>query len=135
MKKTLFVLCFALISFAASAQWTVSYHQSNLPFAAVNYQIGQRFVPEFRVGTDNFFTDLDVELVANVLIVKKESFQFYGGAGPRLGDFSGIVVPFGMNIFPFSEKSFGFHMELAPIIGEVDILRGSFGLRYRFLKN
>jgi hypothetical protein len=42
------------------------------------------------------------------------------------------VVPIGVNIYPFSNKNFGFHIELAPIIGWDDVLRGSWGIRYRF---
>lgn len=134
MKKALITLFFCVISYAASAQWTFSYHQSSFPFVGVNRQFGERFVPEFRLGTNDFLTDFDVELVANVLIVKKESFEFYGGVGPHVGDFNGIVIPFGINAYPFSEKAFGFHMEIAPIIGDFDLLRGSFGIRYRLAK-
>ena len=46
---------------------------------------------------------------------------------------SPVVVPIGLNIYPFSSKAFGFQMELAPIIGD-DVLRGSWGIRYRFIK-
>jgi len=45
------------------------------------------------------------------------------------------VIPVGLNIYPFENKSFGFQMEIAGLIGEVDILRGSTGIRYRFNKN
>lgn len=134
MKKTLLLAFFAFISTASFAQWTVSYHQSNLPFIGVNKQFGQRFLPEFRVGTDQFFSDLSLELAANVVIKNTDRFQFYGGLGGRVGDFSGLVIPLGLNIYPFEQKDFGFHIEGAGILGESSIFRGSFGIRYRFLK-
>lgn len=133
MKKTFLILVFGLFSSLAFSQVTVSYHQSSLPFLGVNYQFGERFVPEFRLGTNDFLTDFDVELVANFLIMKEESVEIYGGLGGRVGDFSGLVIPFGINAFPFARKDFGFHMELAPMVGDFDLLRGSFGIRYRFI--
>jgi hypothetical protein len=50
--------------------------------------------------------------------------------------FGGLVIPVGLNIFPFETKSFGFHIELSPIIAFDDeaLLRGSWGIRYRFLE-
>jgi hypothetical protein len=47
----------------------------------------------------------------------------------------GLVVPLGINIYPLTTKQFGFHIELAPIIGESGVLRGSWGIRYRFTRN
>lgn len=46
----------------------------------------------------------------------------------------GIVIPVGLNIYPLPFKNFGFHMELAAIAGDGGILRGSWGIRYRFLR-
>ncbi|GAA0877415.1 hypothetical protein GCM10009119_03830 [Algoriphagus jejuensis] len=137
MKKTFLIACFAVFSIAAYSQTTVAFHQSNLPFLGVNYQFGERFIPEFRIGTDSYFSDLSAELVANYIFKKSDRFEFYGGAGPRVGNFSGVVVPVGLNIYPFDQKDFGFHIEGAPIIGFEDdsIFRGSFGLRYRFSKD
>ncbi|MDR7128472.1 hypothetical protein J2X69_000804 [Algoriphagus sp. 4150] len=137
MKKILLIACFSIFSLAAFSQTTITFHQSNLPFLGVNYQFGERFIPEFRVGTDAFLSDLSVELVANYKFKTTDRFEFYGGIGPRIGDFDGIVVPVGLNIYPFDQKDFGFHIEGAPIIGFSDssIFRGSFGLRYRFNKD
>ncbi len=129
------MVLFGLFSWPALSQVTVSYHQSNLPFVGVNKQFGERFIPEFRIGTDDFLSSMDLELVANVLITKKESLEFYGGFGGHVGDIDGLVIPLGLNIYPFSKKDFGFHMELAPIFGDWNLLRGSFGIRYRFLKD
>lgn len=135
MKKLILFAFFGLISTVSFAQWTVSYHQSNLPFLGVNKQLGERWLPELRVGTDQYFEDLSLELDANYILKKTERFEFYGGLGGRIGDFAGLVVPLGLNIYPFEQKDFGFHIEGAGLVGEESIFRGSFGIRYRFLKD
>ncbi|MEB2783390.1 hypothetical protein [Algoriphagus persicinus] len=138
MKKIVLIALFGLLSQTAFSQTTITFHQSNLPFMGVNYQFGERFIPEFRVGTDAYFSSLSAELVANYIFKKTDRFEFYGGVGPRIGSFDGIVVPVGLNIYPFEQKDFGFHIEGAPIIvldSGNSIFRGSFGLRYRFSKN
>lgn len=139
MKKLVLLSLFSFSSIAAFSQTTVAFHQSNLPFIGVNYQFGNRFIPELRLGTDNYFEELSVELAANFIFKKSDRFEFYGGVGPRIGTFEGIVVPIGLNIYPFEQKDFGFHIEGTPILalGEEEgaIFRGSFGLRYRFNKN
>ena len=137
MKNFLVVTFFCLFSMSSFAQTTISFHQSNLPFLGVNYQFGENFIPEFRVGTDTGLENLTAELAANYIFKKTDRFEFYGGAGLRVGFIDGIVIPVGLNIYPFERKDFGFHMEGAPIIGFGDdqVFRGSFGIRYRFLKN
>lgn len=135
MKKLILFAFFGLVSTVSFAQWTVSYHQSNLPFLGVNTQLGERWLPEFRVGTDQYFSDLSFELDANYILKKSERFEFYGGLGGRIGDFSGLVIPLGLNIYPFEQKDFGFHIEGAGLVGNESIFRGSFGIRYRFLKD
>lgn len=137
MKKLLLIAFFGLFSLVSFSQTTVTFHQSNLPFLGVNHQFGERFIPEFRVGTDSYLESLSAELAANYIFKKTDRFEFYGGAGLRVGSFDGIVVPVGLNIYPFEQKDFGFHIEGAPIIGFNDdsLFRGSFGIRYRFSKN
>lgn len=137
MKKLLFIAFFGLISVSSYSQTTITFHQSNLPFLGVNYQFGEKFIPEFRVGTDTFFETMSAELVANYIFTKTDRFDFYGGAGLRVGAFDGVVVPIGLNIYPFEQKDFGFHIEGAPIVAFDDgsLFRGSFGIRYRFNKN
>lgn len=137
MKKTVLIVCLGLFSLTAFAQTTVTFHQSNLPFIGVNYKFGERFIPELRVGTDQFFEDISLELAGNYILKETERYEFYGGLGARVGFFEGIVVPVGLNIYPFEEKDFGFHIEAAPIIGFSDssLFRGSFGIRYRFSKD
>jgi len=56
----------------------------------------------------------------------------YAGLGGRIRILEGIVVPVSLNIYPFENKSFGFQIELAPILRESSLLRGSWGIRYRF---
>jgi len=136
MKKILFLFAFCTISTLSFAQWGVSFHQSNLPFLGVNHQIGEKWLPEFRIGTDNYVENLGFELLGNYLIKSEESTQIYAGAGLRVNLFDGVVLASGINYYPFNKKDFGFHMEAAPIIGfeEGVLFRGSFGIRYRFLK-
>ncbi|MEB2778876.1 hypothetical protein U3A58_00615 [Algoriphagus sp. C2-6-M1] len=135
MKKTLLLAILGLFSMTVFSQTTITFHQSNLPFIGVNYQFGERFIPEFRVGTDTYFEDFSAELAANYIFKKTDRYEFYAGVGGRVGTFSGVVVPIGLNIYPFEEKDFGFHIEGAGIVGELSLFRGSFGLRYRFAKN
>ena len=132
--KHLAILFFTVLPSLAFAQFGVSFHQSNLPFAAFNYEIKNRLRPELRIGTDNYFEDLSVEGVITYDIVNKEDYEFYAGIGIRAEDFSGVVVPIGLNLYPFTDKQFGFHIELAPLISDASILRGSWGIRYKFRK-
>lgn len=134
MKKLQLLLVMAAFCFCAKSygQLGVSYHQSNLPFVGINYEIGDRFVPEVRVGTDYFLSDLSFEAVVNYKFITREDYDFYAGLGGRVAGFSGVVVPVGFNFYPFAEKNFGFHIEVAPIIGESNLVRGSWGIRYRF---
>lgn len=137
MKKLLLIASISLFSMTAFSQTTISFHQSNLPFIGVNHQFGEKFIPEFRLGTDTSLEDISAELAANYIFKKTDDFEFYGGAGLRVGYFDGIVIPVGLNLYPFEQKDFGFHIEGAPILvfeGN-SIFRGSFGIRYRFLKN
>ncbi len=135
MKKILFIICFGLFSLSVYSQTTVAFHQSNLPFIGVNHQFGEKFIPEFRIGTDQYFGDLSLELDVNYIFKKTDRFEFYGGLGGRIGNFEGMVIPVGLNIYPFEQKDFGFHMEGAAIVGGSEVARGSFGIRYRFLKD
>ncbi|MFP4504231.1 MAG: hypothetical protein ACLFOZ_05945, partial [Cyclobacteriaceae bacterium] len=118
------------LSTTAFAQLGLSFHQSNLPFAGISYGVGERFLPELRLGTDNYFDNTSLELVVNYVFVKKESLQAYGGLGARTQIFDGVLIPLGVNIYPFEQKNFGFHMELAGLFGDGEgggLLRGSWG--------
>lgn len=133
MKKL--TLIFVLFSNIALAQFGVSAHQSELPFIGFNYEFNDHLRPEIRIGTDNYFDNISVEIIATYDILNKQDYEFYAGAGVRFNLFDGAVIPVGLNIFPFETKSFGFHIELSPLISFDDesLLRGSWGIRYRFL--
>ena len=121
------------------SQFNVAYHQSNLPFVALGYEIGDRFSPELRINTDIYLDNINFEIVGTYDLIQKEDFDLYAGLGGILTpEFSGVVAPVGFVFYPFSEKRFGFHIELAPIHGEANyfgeawVLRGSWGIRYEF---
>jgi|TARA_R100000501_G_C2611334_1_gene105890 hypothetical protein len=134
-KKFLFLTVAIFFFLNSYSQLSVGYHQSNLPFINIGYDINERLTPELRLGTDQFISDMSLEAVLNYKFIKKESYDFYAGLGYRVNAFEGLVAPVGLNFYPFNEKKFGFHIEAAPILLDADILRGSFGIRYRFLKN
>lgn len=116
----------------AFGQFGVGYYQSNLPFVGLNYEMKNKLRPEIRVGTDNYFEALSIEGVLAYDLLRKEDFALYAGVGVRLNSFTGVVIPLGINVYPLATKQFGFHIELSPILGEDALLRGSWGIRYRF---
>jgi hypothetical protein len=131
-KSTLLVIFVLLISQKSFSQIGITFHQSNIPSIGINKQIGERLLPEFRIGTDNFFEDTGLELDINYLLIKRKDFQFYSGLGGRIQIFEGLVIPVGVNIYPLENKNFGFHIELAGIVGgNNNILRGSWGIRIK----
>lgn len=135
-------LAFLLISFlilashSSKAQITLSYHVSDVSFVGVNTMIGNRFMPELRLGVNQDVEDVDVELNVFYLFKRRPSLQWYGGAGIRRSDiFEGLAFPTGLNIYPFERKNLGFQMEVAGLYGSGRArLRGSVGIRYRFDK-
>ena len=134
MYKKLLFLAFTFFFISNSySQLNISYHQSNLPFIGIGYDINERLTPELRLGTDQFISDLSIEAVLTYKFLKKEDYDFYAGLGYRVNAFEGLVAPVGLNFYPFNKKKFGFHIEATPILLDADILRGSFGIRYRFL--
>lgn len=132
MKRPIITCVLALIPLLTLAQFGVGFHQSNLPFVGLSYEFLGRLKPELRIGTDNTFSNISLEGVLIYDFLNTEDFEFYGGAGVRTNGFAGLVIPVGVNLYPFTNKKMGFHIELAPIIGDSDILRGSWGIRYRF---
>jgi len=117
----------------AKAQFGFAYYQSHLSYAGFNYQIGERWLPEVRMGVNTDFGDFSPEVVANYLFVSKENHKCYAGIGARGNVDQGIVVPVGLIMYPFENKQFGFHSELALIVeNRNNIIRGSWGIRYRF---
>ena len=132
--KTTILTVFLITPLCAFAQFGVNMHYSSLPFAGVFYEFNERIKPEFRIGTNTYLDDLSVEGLIAYDFYNSDDVEFYAGFGFRTNRYSGIVVPIGLAIYPFAVNKFGFHMELAPIFGEEDILRGSLGIRYRFIK-
>ena len=90
--------------------------------------------PELRVGTDNYFEAISLEAVITYDLLKKEDYEFYAGLEVRTNDYTGLVIPIGVNLYPLTTKQFGFHIELSPIFGDENIFRGSWGIRFRFKK-
>lgn len=131
-KKTFCILFFSLFTLTASAQFGVSYHESTMPFLGFNYELDDQYFGELRIGTNHYFEEIAFELTANYIFLKDASFDFYGGIGGRTTQLSGLVVPVGLNLYPFENKQFGFHVEAAGLFGEVSVLRASWGIRYRF---
>jgi hypothetical protein len=131
MKRLIFIF-YLIIPAMANGQIGVDFHFSNLPFFGINYEIIDRIRPELRIGTDTYFDDMSFEGVVTYDILNKTDYELYAGLGGRTNDFAGLVIPLGLNFYPFEEKQFGFQIELAPIIGESNILRGSLGIRYKF---
>jgi hypothetical protein len=116
--KNILLLALLLGATTLAAQWTVSFHQSFLPFAGLGYDLGDRFRLEARVGTDLDFNSVTAEGVVLFDILDNEDYELYAGLGGHTNDpFNGLVIPVGLNIYPFAEKRFGFHIELAPLLG------------------
>jgi hypothetical protein len=132
--KQIIILLLVLVPFFANAQLGISYHQSNLPFVGFNYDMKNKLRPEIRLGTDQYFYAMSIEGVLTYDIAKKEDYELYAGLGVRVNGFTGVVIPLGLNFYPLTTKQFGFHIELSPIVGEESLLRGSWGIRYRFNK-
>ena len=76
-----------------------------------------------------------METVFTYDIINKPDYELYAGLGYRIGDFYGFVIPVGFNFYPFAKKNFGSHIEIAPVIFDASILRGSLGIRYVFRAN
>ncbi len=134
--RVLFILILCITANDLFAQFGVSFHQSNLPFVGFNYEIKGRFLPELRIGMDQYADNLSVEAVGTYQFLDKDAYEAYAGIGGRVVNTEGIVTPVGLNLFPFAAKSFGFHIEVCPIfvLEDTPIIRGSWGIRYRFLK-
>lgn len=132
--KSLFLFFFLLSSTTAFAQIGVAYHHGALPFAEFNYDINNRFRPHLRIGTDSYLEDVTFELGCAYNLSNKDDYEVYTGLG-LMASYEGLnlVVPIGLNLYPLSNKQFGFQMEITPLLGgSGNILRGTLGLRYRF---
>lgn len=138
LRNLICIVILILIAHVCHSQITVAYHQSNVSFIEAGYEINNRFMPSARLGTNLEFNDFILEIAGLYQFKDADQYEIYAGAGIRTGygltfnDNVFIVLPVGINFFPFNEKGFGFHIEAAPMLGDPDIFRGSFGIRYRF---
>lgn len=133
MRKTNLFLLFTIFSLTASAQFGVSYHASALSFAGVNYTYKSAITGELRLSTDINADDAYYEFVGVYnLSRKKEEYDTYIGLGGNTSNDGSLVIPLGINVYPFEQKAFGFHTEVSYFFGE-EIIRGTLGFRYRFI--
>lgn len=132
--KIVLRLLFMLMPGTCFSQLIGSFHQSNLPFAAVGYEINGKLKPELRFGVDNYVDNISMEATVLYDIVNKEDVELYAGAGLYHLSITAVSIPVGIAVYPFALKNFGFHMEVAPLLGEQNILRGSWGIRYKLSK-
>ena len=130
--RFLVIISLFVLPLFAFAQFGVNFHQSNLPFVGVNYEFKNKLRTELRIGTNNYFDATTLEGVITYDMVDRDDYEIYAGIGGRVINFEGLVIPIGVNVYPLSTKQFGFHIELAPLIGESSVLRGTWGIRYQF---
>jgi len=98
--KTFITLIISLVPLIAFGQFGVDYNQSNLPFVGLSYEFKDKFRPELRIGTDNYFEDISLEGILSYDILNRDNYEFYGGLGFRSQDFNGLVIPIGFNFNP-----------------------------------
>lgn len=140
LNTIVFSMVIAMVPTVVFGQFGVNYNQSDLPFVGLSYALKDRFRPEIRFGTDSYFEHISFEGILTYDIVNNDDYEFYGGLGVRTQPLNepvipiapNLVIPIGFNFYPLTTKEFGFQIELAPIIGISNILRGSIGIRYRF---
>jgi hypothetical protein len=136
MKKLILLLVLALFYYQANAQLAVGFHRSYLPFVGVNYQIGDRFIPNYRIAVNNLNSETAMQLALSYVIKQQEHYQIYGGlAAHYFKEETTLGISGGMNLYPFKTKGLGFHLEVTTLFDRDGILRGGWGLQYRFIKN
>ena len=129
-------------SLSARAQFGVSFHQSNLPFIGLQYELlDRRLVPEVRIGVDNRLSGTSLEAVVTYAVHRREDYGVYVGLGARgpEGAFGGLLLPVGLRAYPFARQRVGFQVEAAilRLFGgagfreETEVLRGSAGVHVR----
>jgi hypothetical protein len=140
--KILIVTALILLPFLSYSQSVLSYHQSpNGGQAAYAYEVNDKFRPEIRLFANTFIEELFLKVMLNYNFVRKDSYEFYSGltAYTAIAEDMTIMIPFGLNIYPFEQKNFGFQMEFSPSFpfGQPwgPYFTGSWGIRYRFNRN
>ncbi|MFK7953305.1 MAG: hypothetical protein AB8B73_10710 [Ekhidna sp.] len=132
--KKFFFFSFFLITLTSQAQFGVSYHQSVLSFFGANYTFKEKIFTELRFGSNIEIDDTYAELIATYIVKKESDYNVYIGIGATSIFDGGGVLPLGINIYPFEKKNFGFQTEVSYITFDEGIIRGSVGIRYRFLE-
>lgn len=131
------VLLFPMFCFG---QFGVCFQQSNSSVVGVNYEFFNRLRTELRFGLDMRTSErASLELAVIYDYFQKEEYELYAGLGVinRPGS---LIVPIGINLYPFENKRFGFNIEVAPVFGRFagsSEIKGrvSGGFRYRFTKD
>ncbi len=131
--RLILLFCFVMFPAVSFAQFGVAYHQSAIPFVSFNYEFKERLRPELRILTDSYWDIEYLEGVVTYNLLAKSDYSFYVGGGLNIY-YESLVFPLGFNFYPFDRKNLGFHIELTPFVSGDPILRGSWGIRYRFKK-
>ncbi|MFK8056318.1 MAG: hypothetical protein AB8F78_09395 [Saprospiraceae bacterium] len=128
-----------LLAFSAHAQLGVAFYQSDLQFIGINYEYKDRYRAELSIGVDQNIENVPFMLDVTYDILNKDHYEIYAGAGIILfnNETEGkLTIALGINIFPFENRQFGFHIEALPVfINEDSLLLGSWGIRYKFGKD
>lgn len=140
MRLLIFISFFLYQITAFSQPVGVTFHQSStITKVGVFYEIKDLVIIEARIWDAMIFEDFSFEVAAMGKFLRRENYELYGGVGQSVSpytDLHGIIVLLGTNIYPFSNKKIGFHVELSPLFPEeeniIGVVRGSWGLRYRF---
>ena len=119
------------------AQLGVGFYQASLPFVEINYELADRWRPALRLGVDRFLEDVPVSVQLTYDIVEREAYEVYAGAGLQVAlspseTTAALIVPLGLNAYPFADRRLGFHIELLPYFEENAVLFGAWGVRWRF---
>ncbi|MFK8056319.1 MAG: hypothetical protein AB8F78_09400 [Saprospiraceae bacterium] len=131
-------ITYCFIAGSAQAQLGVAFYQSTIPFIGVSYEINDRIRPELSIGADQNFRFISTMLDVNYDFVEKENHEVYAGLGYLLfdQDDGGLTIPIGVNVYPFGNRQFGFHIEAMPtFLPNRNLLLGSWGIRYKFGKD
>lgn len=140
--KFVYLLSLLLLPLISFSQSIVSYHQApNGAQVAYAYEFNDNLRPEIRLYPNTLIDDFLLKLMLNYDWIEKENYEFYSGIsllGSRVNGAT-LGLPLGLNIYPFDNKRFGFMMEFAPSFpfdeGDGAYFSGSWGIRYRFIKN
>jgi hypothetical protein len=119
------------------SQLSASFNYSSIPKIGIGYQFSSRIWTELRVISNTRDEDFSPELIIVGNIIKKDRHNIYLGLGASINDFSGIVLPIGLEFYPIeSFDRFSLRIEFEPTYTAFDtqelFLMSSFGVKYRF---